>query len=269
MNEIDVIAKTKKIITEYDLNVFFKQIGIAKTDVLCVHTSMSSIGFISGGPQAVVSALLDTVSEGTILMPAHSGDFSDPAQWENPPVPKEWFDTIYENMPAFDVEKSYLRGMGRVAEQFFSLKNTLRSNHPQTSFCAYGKQAHYYTKDHTLTPMFGLQTPLGKLYQHGGKILLLGVGFERCTALHVAEHLTGCLPKKKDGTPVFVNGKREWVWFEDDDTDNDDFPIIGEQLIQMGLAHVYPIGYGQAIVIDAKPALDASIEIIKKIRNYT
>lgn len=266
MEERALIEKTKTIITESSLIDFFKSIGISTDDDLCVHSSMSSIGYISGGPQTVITALLKTITQGTVLMPAHSGDWSDPAQWEHPPVPATWFETLYQEMPAFDPKITPIRKMGKVAEQFFALRDTLRSNHPQTSFCARGIRAHDYTKDHALTPMFGLNSPLGKLYQNNGKVLLFGVGFDRCTLLHVAEHLTGCLPKTKNGAPMMKDGHREWIWFEDDAIDSDDFPQIGAHLVEMGIAKVHPLGYGEVIVMSAQPAVDAAVKLIKQLR---
>src|SRR3981189_3317470 len=103
MNSIDSIS-----------NDLFK-LGVRNGDILLVHTSLSSLGWVCGGAQAVLMALKQAVgNSGTLVMPAHSGGISDPAEWSNPPVPKEWIEKIYESMPAFDVDLSLTRGMGRI-----------------------------------------------------------------------------------------------------------------------------------------------------------
>ena len=54
-----------------------------------VHSSLSKIGWVCGAEVSVIQALLEVVGEeGTIVMPAHTGDNSDPSVWENPPIKK-------------------------------------------------------------------------------------------------------------------------------------------------------------------------------------
>ena len=74
--------------------------------------------------------------EGTLVMPAHSSDLSDPSIWKNPAVPESWWEMIKENMPDFEPDLTPTRQMGAIPECFRKQSGVLRSNHPQVSFAA-------------------------------------------------------------------------------------------------------------------------------------
>ena len=75
-------------VTMADLVRDFKHLGIAPGMTLLVHSSMRTIGWVNGGAVAVVLALEEALGpNGTLVMPAHTSDLSDPAHWSNPPVP--------------------------------------------------------------------------------------------------------------------------------------------------------------------------------------
>ena len=179
MSEKIVIDNTKIPNTLDSLYKELIDLGIKEGDILLVHASLSSIGWICGGPQALIEALLRAVGkEGTLVMPAHSGDWSNPEKWSNPPVPKDWAPIIQKNMPAFNKELTPTRGLGRTAELFRTAKNTLRSDHPIVSFSANGMYAEKITSNHPLDSQFGIDSPLGELYRLNAKVLLLGVGYD-------------------------------------------------------------------------------------------
>lgn len=248
-------------------------LGVREGDCLLVHSSLSSLGWVCGGPQAVVQALLEAVgSEGTIVMPAHSGDWSDPAEWAHPPVPQAWLETIYREMPAFDPLLTPTRGMGRIAELFRTLPGALRSGHPQVSFSAYGKHAASIVADHALTPQLGMPSPLGKLYGIGGtKVLLLGALYDSCTAFHLAEALIPGMPVKRMGAALYEEGARIWKWFEDFAYDSEDFDRIGARLDECGEGERSArgqVGQADCRLFGLKAGVDAAGEWLRANRSF-
>ncbi|WP_068267784.1 AAC(3) family N-acetyltransferase [Caviibacter abscessus] len=87
--------KGLKPITICDLKKIFLNVGVEKGDVLMVHSSISSLGYVVGGSEAIYEALISIIGpEGTIVVPSQTVDISDPASWQYPPVPSDWFEII-------------------------------------------------------------------------------------------------------------------------------------------------------------------------------
>src|SRR5690625_1155206 len=127
-----LVAKTKKINTVETLTDELFKLGVQNGSTLLVHSSLSSIGWVNGGPVAVIDALMNVVTtNGTLVMPSQTGDLSDPVNWGNPPVPEDWWEEIRQTMPPYHPEITPTRGMGQIADQ----KSTrLNSSHVATSY---------------------------------------------------------------------------------------------------------------------------------------
>lgn len=104
--------------------------GIDSSDVLIVHSSLSSIGYVIGGPVTVIDALMKHLHKGTLALPAFSTDLTDPALWMFPPVPADWVPIVREHMPVFDRRVTPTRGVGVIPEIFRNYPGVLRSDHP-------------------------------------------------------------------------------------------------------------------------------------------
>ncbi|MEM8944008.1 MAG: AAC(3) family N-acetyltransferase [Planctomycetota bacterium] len=209
-----------------------RNLGVRPGMTLLVHSSLSSLGWVCGGAVAVIYALQHALGpEGTLVMPTHTCDLSEPSNWSNPPVPKSWWQSIRDSMPVFDRQLTPTRGMGQVPETFRTQNGALRSNHPHMSFSARGPNARLITSDHALESGLGEHSPLSHIYDLEGSILLLGVNHESNTSIHLSEYRADVSGKKRirTGAPIMIDNCRQWCEFDELDLETADFNRLGEE----------------------------------------
>jgi aminoglycoside 3-N-acetyltransferase len=264
-----IINTTSKPNTVTTLVNDFKSLGVREGMVLLMHSSLSSLGWVCGGPVAVILALEEALTEkGTLIMPAHSGDYSDPGEWCNPPVPESWWDTIRSEMPLFDKNLTPTRAMGRIAETFRKQDGVMRSGHPTLSFSAWGKHKEYVLQDEHFDYALNEKSPLGRLYELNGKILLLGVDHSNNTSLHLAEYKAAFAGKKTvaNGLPAVENGNKVWKYVDDIDISSDDFNEIGLDYEKENGTVLGKVGNANARLLDQRHIVDFAAAWIEKNR---
>ena len=253
--ETKSIAATDGPRTRSTLLADLERLGVQPGMTLMVHASLSRLGWVAGGPVAVVLALLDAVgAEGTLAMPAFSGDLTEPKYWRNPPVPEAWHPIIRDEAPAFDPAITPTRMMGRVAESFRAWPGTLRSNHPHVSVCARGPLARQITDDHRLEDSMGEHSPFARLYDAGAWVLQLGT--DRNSSLHLAEHRSGQRGHVTQGAPIMQGGVRVWKTFQDLDYDDDSFPPLKAAFEASGAVKVGQVGSAIAKLMPVRALVD-------------
>lgn len=222
------------IYTVNNLIADLRALGLAPGMTVLVHSSLRAVRgddlWIAGGPQAVLEALEEVLTaEGTLIMPTHSTDLTDPTYWVNPPIPRDWWPIVQAEMPPYRPDLTPTRMMGAIVETFRKQDGVLRSSHPAHSFAAWGRHATFVTADHALAFGLGRQSPLGRLYDLDGHVLLLGVGHGNNTSLHLSEALADWPGRRivQEASPMLIDGRRQWTTYEMIDWDASDFEALG------------------------------------------
>jgi aminoglycoside N3'-acetyltransferase len=216
-----------------------RELGVENGGVLLVHTSFRATRPVERGPVGLIEALRDALGpSGTLVMPSWSGDGDAPFDPLTTPVPPS---------------------LGVVADTFWRLPDVLRSNHCQ-AFAAAGPEAARVTSDPLPLPPHIPESPVGRVHDLDGQVLLLGVGHDADTTLHLAELLAG-VPYRvpsyctvlQDGLPVRIN-------YGENDHCCERFAFADEWLRARGLQAEGRVGHAHARLARARDIVDLALE---------
>ncbi len=175
--------------TEQQLTEDLKRIGLTEGANVLVHTSLRAVGKIEGGAETLVRAFRQALgSSGTLLVPTFCEDHRDPAEWETPPI-EEDLERMRDIVPPYVHEKpsTTLRSTGVFPEIVRQQPDALRSEHPAFSFAAIGANAAFLTQNAPLHYPLGSGSPLSRLHQLDGYVLLIGVSHAVNSSVYLGE----------------------------------------------------------------------------------
>ncbi len=269
MPEQDVIERTGAPLTVESLAEQLRACGVANGQTVLAHVAMSELGWVIGGAEAVILGLVEAVgNDGTIVMVTNSSNNGEPSEWRHPPVPEQWWQTIRDHTPAYDPRTTPTRGVGVVSELFRTWPGALRSPHPSFSLAALGPRAEYIVAEHAHDDEMGDRSPVGKVYELDGQVLLLGVDHSSNTSLHLSEARAGYPGHRKirNGSAMFVDGRREWVVYDVWESDLEDFAEIGEALDAEYGIQVHRVGAAETRFFRQRPVVDFGVEWMRQHR---
>lgn len=227
-------------ISQRELTQHLLALGVRRGGMLVVHTAFSAVAPVEGGPAGLIAALRDALGpEGTLVMPSMSDDDEHP----------------------FDVARTPCRGMGIVADTFWRMPGVLRSDNPH-AFAAIGPRAAEITRPHPLAVPHGSDSPPGRALDLGGQVLLLGVGHDANTTVHVAENLAGVRYGIDHYVTVLENGAPKRVAYREVDHCCEQFAQLDEWLGVRQRRGV--IGHAEARLAESRDVVDTALRHLRE-----
>jgi aminoglycoside 3-N-acetyltransferase len=251
-------------LTRADLRADLQELGLRPGDAVLAHGALSKVGRLLNGPDAVIGALLDAVSPGGTVLGYTDWDARyDELLDADGRVPDRW----RPHIPPFDPRASRsTRDNGVLPEFLRTTPGALRSGNPGASVAALGARAEWFTADHPLEYGYGPGSPLAKLVEAGGKVVMIGAPLDTMTLLHHAEHLAD-LPGKRViryEIPLATGDGVQWRTVEEFDTCDpvvdgfaeDYFAEIVRDFLASGQGARGRVGEAESVLVDA-PAMCA------------
>ena len=200
-------------------------LGVAPGGVLVVHSSFRAVGPVAGGPLGLLAALRAALGpSGTLVMPSWTGDDEAPFDPATTPAAPD---------------------LGIVPGLFWRQPGVLRGDHP-FAWAAGGPQAAAITGGPLPLPPHGPDSPIGRVHALGGQVLLLGVGHDADTALHLAELLAGVPYRTPKHVTVLRNGRPARIDYGENDHCCARFALADDWLRAAGLQREGRVGSAHA-----------------------
>jgi aminoglycoside 3-N-acetyltransferase len=230
-------------------------LGLRPGDTVMLHASMRAIGPVMGGPNTVIATLLEALGpDGTLMMYVGWHDLPDFID-DLPPEERDAYEREY---PVFDPATARAnRDHSILAEVVRTWPGARRSLNPEASMVAIGAAADDLTRDHPRDYGYGAGSPLARLVNRGGRVLLLGAPLDTITLLHYAESVARVRGKRtvRYRYPALVDDQRVWIAVEDFDTSEPhaaySFEGIAREYLATGRGHAGTVGRGPAYLFDA------------------
>jgi aminoglycoside 3-N-acetyltransferase-4 len=214
-------------------------LGVEKGGVLLVHTSFRATRPVEGGPLGLIRALRAALGpDGTLVMPSWTGDGDAPFDPDATPAAED---------------------LGVVADAFWRLPGVERSAHPFACAAA-GPLAVRVISDPLPLPPHIPASPVGRVHELNGQVLLLGVGHDADTTLHLAEIIAGVPYRAARHCTVLRDGNSVRIDYGENDHCCARFALADEWLRARGLQSEGPVGHAHARLARARDIVHVAVE---------
>lgn len=220
-----------------------RALGVEEGGVLLVHTSFRAVRPVEGGPRGLIGALRDALGpRGTLVMPSWTGDDATPFDPRTTPASAD---------------------LGVVADAFWRMSGVVRSDQP-FAFAAMGPRAAEITADPLPLPPHIPESPAGRVHGLDGQVLLLGVGHDGDTTIHLAEILAGVPYRVPHHITVLRGGRPERIEYGENDHCCQRFALVDGWLRERGLQREGIVGHAHARLARSRDIVAATAEHLSR-----
>jgi aminoglycoside N3'-acetyltransferase len=216
-----------------------RALGVREGGVLLVHTSFRAVRPVEGGPRGLIAALRAALGPGgTLVMPSWTGD---------------------DDTPFDPAATRAAEDLGVVADTFWRMPGVARSDHP-FAFAAAGPRAAEITSDPLPLPPHIPESPVGRVHDLDGQVLLLGVNHDADTTLHLAELLASVPYRQPKSITVLRDGRPVRIDYGENDHCGERFTLADGWLRERGLQSEGKVGHADARLIRARDVVTVALE---------
>jgi len=220
-----------------------RALGVEEGGVLLVHMSFRAVRPIEGGPAGLIDALRRALGpRGTLVMPSWTGDDERPFDPVTTPVSPD---------------------LGVVAETFWRLPGVARSDHP-FAFAAAGPRAARITSGALPLPPHGPESPVGRVHELDGQVLLLGVGHDANTTLHLAEALANVPYRVPKQCTILHEGRPVRIDYQENDHCCARFSLADDWLRAGRLQTEGRVGHAHARLLRARDVVRVALDHLSR-----
>jgi aminoglycoside 3-N-acetyltransferase-4 len=222
-----------------------KELGVEAGDVLLVHTAFRAVRPVEGGPLGLIAALREALGpQGTLVMPSWSGNDDEPFDKTSSPVTPD---------------------LGATADLFWRLPDVRRSDHVH-AFAAVGPAAKAIVADPLPLPPHIPASPVGRVHDRNGKILLLGTDHSSNTTLHLAELLADVPYRTTSTSTILEHGIARRIDYGENNHCCLRFALADDWLREAGLQREGRVGHAQARLMRARDLVRLALEHLEEDR---
>ncbi len=226
-----------------DITGQLRALGVQEGNVLLVHTSFRAARPVEGGPAGLIAALGEALGpSGTLVMPSWTGDDEHPFDPATTPAATD---------------------LGIVADTFWRQPGVARCPHP-FAFAARGTKAEDILSDPFILPPHQHASPVGKVLDHDGRILLIGVDHDANTTLHLAELLAGVPYRTRHHITVLQDGKPERIEYLENDHCCERFRLADGWMTDAGLQTDGLVGHAPSRLMRSRDLVETVLERLER-----
>lgn len=215
-----------------------RTLGVRRGGVLLVHTSFRAVRPVEGGVEGLIGALRDALGpDGTLVMPSWTGRADepfDPRRTESDP------------------------DLGVVPQVFWRQPGVQRSQH-LNAFAAAGPRAEAILRDPLPLPPHIPESPVGRVQDLDGQVLLLGVDHDADTTIHLAELIAGVPYRLPKFCTVLRDGRPLRLEYGENDHCCARFVEVGRWLADARAESIGTVGHATARLASSRDIVDAVV----------